>query len=178
LGFTGYKAGLTDIVSANQEKLYNFERPILNWMKKLFIPPVILLLCFLLIVFFHFLIPEYNLVPFPFNLCGIFVAFSGFVIMGKSRDLFKKHQTTLDFEKSSALIAEGIFSKTRNPMYGGMFLLLLGIGICFMNVFSIVTAFLFLLIVGLFFIPKEEKLLFDSFGQQYLEYKKHVRRWI
>lgn len=147
-------------------------------MKKLFIPPVILLLCFLLIVLFFFLTPEYNLVPFPFNLCGIIMAFIGFVIMGKSRDLFKKHQTTLDFEQSSTLITEGIFSKTRNPMYGGMFLLLLGIGICFMNIFSMAAAFLFLLIVQLVFIPKEEKSLSDTFGQQYLEYKKNVRRWI
>lgn len=147
-------------------------------MKKLFIPPVILLLCFLLIILFFFLLPDLNLVPFPYNLSGIIVAFTGFIIMGKSRDLFRKHNTTLAFEKSSYLISEGIFSKTRNPMYAGMFILLLGFGVCFMNVFSIATSFVFLLIIHLVFIPKEEKWMYDSFGQQYLDYKRQVRRWI
>ena len=147
-------------------------------MKKLFIPPVILLFCFLLIILFFFLLPDLNLVPFPYNLSGIIVAFAGFIIMGKSHDLFKQYQTTMDFEKSSCLISEGIFSKTRNPMYAGMFLLLLGMGVGFMNVLSVAAAFVFLLIAEVFFIPKEEKLMEESFGQQYLNYKKQVRRWI
>jgi protein-S-isoprenylcysteine O-methyltransferase Ste14 len=98
--------------------------------------------------------------------------------MGKSRDLFKKHQTTLDFDKSSYLITEGVFSKTRNPMYIGMFLLLLGLGVCFLNIFSVLTAFVFLLLMQLVFIPREEKLMAEAFGKQYREYKSQVRRWV
>ena len=106
-------------------------------MKKLFIPPAILIFYLFLIIIFFFLIPEYNLIPFPYNLSGIIVAFAGFVLMGKSRDLFRKYKTTLAFEKSTYLITEGVFSKTRNPMYAGMFILLFGLGISFMNAFSV-----------------------------------------
>lgn len=147
-------------------------------MKKLFIPPVCVLICFLLIVIFYFLLPRYNLIPVPVNLAGIPIAFSGFVIMGKARDLFRKRQTTLAIEKSSFLITEGIFSKTRNPMYAGMFFLLLGVGICFRNLFSILMAIGFILVMQFVFIPEEEKLMHESFGPEYLEYKKKVRRWI
>ena len=147
-------------------------------MKKFFIPPVFVLISFILIVLFYFLIPKYNWIPFPVNLCGIIIAFFGFSIMGKSRDLFKKHQTTLGIEESPSLITEGIFSKTRNPMYIGMFLLLLGAGVCFMNLFSILTSVGFLLLMQFVFIPKEEKLLFQKFGQDYLDYIKNVRRWV
>ncbi|MCD4736233.1 MAG: isoprenylcysteine carboxylmethyltransferase family protein [Bacteroidales bacterium] len=147
-------------------------------MKKLFIPPVFIFTCLILIVLFYFLIPSYNWIKFPFNLCGIFIALIGLLTMGKSKDLFKKHQTSLAIEKSSFLITEGIFSKTRNPMYLGMFLLLLGIGVCFMNLFSIMTAIGFLVLIHFMVIPKEEKIMYKSFGQDYLEYKKNVNRWI
>ncbi|MFC2151468.1 methyltransferase family protein [Bacteroidota bacterium] len=147
-------------------------------MKKLIIPPVFVLICFLSIVLFYFLIPKYNLIPFPLNFIGLIISFLGFVIIGKSRDLFKKHNTTLDIKKSSHLITEGIFAKTRNPMYIGMFLLLFGIAVCFMNLFSVLAAIGFILIIQIIFIPTEEKLMYESFGEKYLEYKRKVSRWI
>jgi|GEM_PF-4331134 len=88
-------------------------------MKRLFIPPVCVFISFLLIVSFYFLLPGYNLILFPFNLAGLLIAFFGFVIMGKARDLFRKHKTTLAIKRSSFLITEGIFSRSRNPMYAG-----------------------------------------------------------
>jgi len=145
-------------------------------MKRLFIPPVFVLFSLLLIVLFYFIIPEYNLIPFPFNLGGILIAFPGFGMMGKSRDLFRKHNTTLSIKKSYCLITEGIFAKTRNPMYLGMFLLLLGIGICFRNLFSILVPFVFIALIRILFISAEERMLLETFGQEYLDYKHNVRR--
>ena len=147
-------------------------------LKKICIPPVFVLLSLLLIVLFYFIIPKFNLIPFPFNLGGILIAFLGFSIMGKSRDLFRKHKTTLDIEKSSSLITEGIFARTRNPMYMGMFLLLLGFGICFRNLLSILVPFVFAASIRILFITAEERMLSETFGQHYLDYKKRVRRWI
>jgi protein-S-isoprenylcysteine O-methyltransferase Ste14 len=147
-------------------------------MKNIFIPPVFVVLSLILIVLFYFIVPEYNKVPFPQSLAGIVIIFIGFMLMGKTWDLFKKYNTTLDFEKSAHLVKEGVFSKTRNPMYIGMFLLLLGLAICFRNIFSLIVPFGFLLIIQLLFIPKEEKLMLGEFGQEYLDYKKKVRRWV
>jgi protein-S-isoprenylcysteine O-methyltransferase Ste14 len=147
-------------------------------MKKLFIPPVFVLLSFILIVMFYFLLPEFNLIKFPFNLCGLIIALIGFGITGKTNDLFKKYKTTLYIEKSSNMITEGVFSKTRNPMYIGMFLVLLGSGIAFMNIISLLIPFGFILLIRLAFITKEEKMMHDTFGQDYLDYKNRVRRWI
>jgi len=147
-------------------------------MKKLIIPPVFVLISIILIVLFYFVSPKFNLIAFPYNLSGILLSFIGFTIMGKSRDLFKKYKTNLDIKESSHLITEGVFSKTRNPMYIGMFLLLLGFAICFQNIFSIITPFGFLLIIRLIIFPKEERLMSNVFGQEYLDYKKKVGRWI
>lgn len=98
--------------------------------------------------------------------------------MGKSRDLFKKHQTTLDIKPSTYLIREGIFAKSRNPMYLGMFLLLLGLGFCFGNLFSLITPLLFILLMHFIFVLKEEKMMEQEFRQEYQEYKVKVKRWI
>lgn len=147
-------------------------------MKRVIIPPVFVLLSLILIVFFWIIFPEYNVIPSPFNFIGILISFSGFVLMGKTRDLFKKYQTTLDIEKSSYMITEGVFSKTRNPMYVGMFLFLIGISICFMNLFSMIIPLLFLFCIQQIFIPKEEMLMKETFGEEYEVYRKKVKRWI
>ena len=122
-------------------------------MKKLFIPPVFVLFSLILIVMFYFFASGLNIIFFPFNLTGIIIAFGGFVLMDKARDLFKKYNTTLDFETTVHLIDEGVFSKSRNPMYVGMFLLLLGISVCFENIISICIPFVFIILVGIYFIP-------------------------
>jgi protein-S-isoprenylcysteine O-methyltransferase Ste14 len=129
-------------------------------------------------IMFYFVLQEYNYIPFPLNLSGILVSFLGLVIMGITQNLFRKYKTTLKYKKSSHLITDGIFSKTRNPMYIGMFLLLLGIGICLMNLFSVLTSFGFIILIQLFCIPIEEKMMTDAFGQDYLDYKSNVRRWM
>ena len=147
-------------------------------MKKLFIPPVLVFISLIIIVLFYFLLPAYNWIAFPYNLFGFLFIFTGFIISGKTRDLFDKYNTTLGFGNSSYLITEDIFSKTRNPMYIGMFLFLFGLSICFMNIFSILTSIVFILFVRICFIPVEEKLLFEEYGCEYKTYKQKVNRWI
>jgi len=62
-------------------------------------------------------------------------------------------------------------------MYAGMFLLVLGIAICFENLISICIPFVFIIIVRIFFIPLEEKLMEKTFGKVYLDYKIKTRMW-
>jgi protein-S-isoprenylcysteine O-methyltransferase Ste14 len=147
-------------------------------MNRLIIPPVFVLIALVLIVLFYFLFPTYNMIPFPFNLAGILVAFAGITIMGKSRDLFRKYQTTRDFKRSSYLITEGVFARTRNPMYLGMFLLLSGIVICFGNLVSILSTIFFIVAIHFIFVKKEEKMMQETFGEQYAAYKNKVKRWL
>lgn len=147
-------------------------------MKKLFIPPTLIAYCILLMITLYCFVPDFNRIEIPFNLMGILIAFSGFLLMGKSKDLFKKHQTTLKIEKSNHMINEGVFAKSRNPMYLGMTILIFGFSIFSTNIIALFLPFLFMTIVRLIFIRKEERLMFETFGEDYNEYKKKVRRWI
>jgi len=147
-------------------------------MKKLYIPPTLIVYCLLSMIAIYFLLPKFNLILFPYNLIGLLIAFSGFYLMGQARDLFKKNQTTVKIEKSNHLITEGVFSKSRNPMYLGMFVLIFGFSVISTNILSLGLPFIFITLVGLIFIRKEEHLMFDTFGDNYLQYKRKVRRWI
>ncbi|GEM_PF-704062 len=140
--------------------------------------PLIDITCLTLIILLPFLAPEYRFIPHPMNLSGFVIALTGLIVMAKTYALFRKHQTTLSQKTSSHLITEGMFSKTRNPMYLGKFLFYLGIGVFAANIFSVLTAFGYVVLIHFLVIPGEERLLYDNFGKHYLGYKKKVRRWL
>lgn len=147
-------------------------------MNKIIIPPVFVLLGIAIESLCYFVAQDLNAIPFPYTLAGLVLLWAGFTLMGKTRELFKQNNTTLDIAPSASLVTDGVFSRTRNPMYIGMFLFLSGISVCFGNLASMAVPFAFLLAIKNIFIPKEEKLLQEAFGGQYLEYKSRVRRWV
>ena len=147
-------------------------------MKNFIIPPVFFVFGLAAITACYFLFDSLNVIPFPFNLAGLLIAFGGFVLAGKVHKLFNKYKTTLEMNKSNHLIDEGVFKITRNPMYVGMFLFLFGIAFCFGNLASIGISILFIILIAIVFVHSEEKMLTETFGTKYLDYKEKTRRWI
>ena len=146
-------------------------------MKKIIIPPVFFIASILLISLIYFILPGLNYIIYPYNLSGIIVVIFGFIIIGKARGLFAKYKTPHNFKLSIVLINEGIYGKTRNPMYVGFFVMLVGIVICFGNLLSFVVPLLFIFSINKIFIPFEENMMLDIFGDKYKEYTEKVKRW-
>jgi protein-S-isoprenylcysteine O-methyltransferase Ste14 len=93
--------------------------------------------------------------------------------------LFKKNETTVKpDEKPSVLIQSGPFNISRNPMYLGMTILLIGIGFILGSIISFVGSILFVVAMEIAFITQEEKNLQEQFGEEFDAYRKKVRRWI
>ncbi|MBF0469291.1 MAG: isoprenylcysteine carboxylmethyltransferase family protein [Desulfamplus sp.] len=94
---------------------------------------------------------------------------------------FRKARTTVNPVKpykASSLVCSGIYSYTRNPMYTGLFFVLVAWG-CFLdNIFSLLFVFVFLLYMTRFQIKPEERVLESIFGKDYRLYKEQVRRWL
>jgi len=81
-------------------------------------------------------------------------------------------------QRPSSLVLVGPYRFTRNPIYFGCLLIMLGLVIVWS---SIVTALLLIVVYVIFrfvFIRREEILLEEEFGEEYREFKKRVRRWI
>ncbi|SDR24509.1 isoprenylcysteine carboxylmethyltransferase family protein [Pseudovibrio sp. Tun.PSC04-5.I4] len=94
---------------------------------------------------------------------------------------FRRARTTTSptkLENVSAIVSAGIYSKTRNPMYLGLQFMLLGWAIYQGNLFSIAIALGFAGYITLFQIIPEEATLEENFGEEYMEYKARVRRWM
>ena len=146
-------------------------------MRKILIPPVFLIACLAAMIVVSLAFADYNLIVFPYNLIGLGFVYVGLSIMSKVRMLFKKHETTIKYEQSSKLVTEGIFAKSRNPMYLGMFMMLAGIAFLLTNIIGFVFPFLFVAALNFICIPYEEKMLQETFSEEFVEYSKNVNRW-
>lgn len=94
---------------------------------------------------------------------------------------FKRARTTvnpLTPEKSSQVVTTGIYSYTRNPMYVGMALGLLGVFFLLKNLLALLFVPIFCLLLTYLQIKPEEKYLTKQFGAAYQTYCKQVKRWL
>jgi protein-S-isoprenylcysteine O-methyltransferase Ste14 len=75
-------------------------------------------------------------------------------------------------------VLSGIYSLSRNPMYLGFLMLLLGWAIYISNAFAFLFVPAFVLYMNHFQIEPEEQALTARFGQEFMSYAGRVRRWL
>jgi len=146
--------------------------------EKKVLPPTYFMISLFAVVIVHFVIPIVQCIYFPWNLFGLlFLIFGGVLNLLADKDLKKYETTVKPFEYSSKLITDGIFSFSRNPMYLGMSLILLGESILFGSLSPYVIVIIFTLLIQYIFIKVEEEMLLEKFGTEFIEYKSNVRSW-
>jgi protein-S-isoprenylcysteine O-methyltransferase Ste14 len=79
---------------------------------------------------------------------------------------------------SSSLVRSGIYTFSRNPMYLGFVIVLLGWGIYLSNALSLLFIPPFVIYMNRFQIEPEEDALRSRFGQEFDRYVRQVRRWL
>ncbi|HZV13496.1 MAG TPA: isoprenylcysteine carboxylmethyltransferase family protein [Candidatus Kapabacteria bacterium] len=85
---------------------------------------------------------------------------------------------TVDAPGGTKLVTTGAFAYVRNPIYIGNIILYIGVGIM-TNVWWIaVVGYIYFQIQYALIISAEEEHLEKTYGMEYREYKKHVRRYI
>jgi protein-S-isoprenylcysteine O-methyltransferase Ste14 len=115
------------------------------------------------------------------TLISVSVAVAGVVMSGLGVVSFRRAKTTVNPmkpESSSSLVVSGIYRWTRNPMYLGFLLGLLGWAIFLSNVLAFLFLPVFILYMNRFQIEPEEKALAVLFGKQFATYKSRVRQWL
>ena len=94
---------------------------------------------------------------------------------------FKSADTTVNPMRPSetkTLVTKGLYRFSRNPMYFGMLLLLVGWAILLFTLTSWLGIPLFIWYMNQFQIKPEEAILQKTFGEGYQKYMAQVRRWI
>tara|TARA_B100000035_G_scaffold139973_1_gene119237 strand:- start:613 stop:1191 length:579 start_codon:yes stop_codon:yes gene_type:complete len=110
---------------------------------------------------------------------GILLIFMSLIIFYISIKQFNKHsEDPVPTTPSNLIIVNGIYSYTRNPMYLGLLLMQIGLGMLLSVIHIVMFTVFTYLILKYFVIFPEEKYLEDKFGDVYIRYKKSVNRWI
>lgn len=126
-----------------------------------------------------FVEPGPTVIAFPWNLVGAVPLVLGGVLNVVADRQFKVAATTVKpFEASSALVTDGVFRFTRNPMYLGMVLALVGVAMLLQRLTPWIVLPLFVAAMQFWFIGPEERMLQEQFGERWESYARTVPRWI
>ena len=142
-------------------------------------PPIVTLVFGLAIYFSKPLFPDFSNVIL--NVLSLFLIIVGPLTLISAARSFKVQETTINpinIDKATSLVVSGVFKYSRNPMYLGMLMIVLSTSIFYLNIYSILTPFLFVFWINKFQIKREEAFLAEKFGKEYLSYKNKTRRWL
>lgn len=123
-------------------------------------------------------------IRFPFVVratAAVVLAVAGACISLAGVASFRRARTTVNPMKpdsTSSLVRTGIYGVTRNPMYLGLLVVLLGWAAFLSSPLALVIAMTFVLYMNLFQIAPEERTLSAMFGDQFTAYAANVRRWL
>jgi protein-S-isoprenylcysteine O-methyltransferase Ste14 len=112
---------------------------------------------------------------------AIVLVLAGFVAALLGVIAFRQAGTTVNPttpQSTSSLVSGGIYRVTRNPMYLGFLLALVGLAVFLANPLSLVLVPAFVAYMNRFQIAPEERVLSEKFGEAFAAYKKKVRRWV
>jgi protein-S-isoprenylcysteine O-methyltransferase Ste14 len=142
-------------------------------------PPVYFLTAIVVMILLHSFFPITHWLASPWNYLGIVFIVLGGILTIRSVVLFRRVGTqTHPGVKATALVHEGPFRFTRNPMYLGLIIILVGVAILLGSVSPLLVIPLMIWILHVKFILREEKWMENWFGEPYLDYKKKTRRWL
>jgi protein-S-isoprenylcysteine O-methyltransferase Ste14 len=141
-------------------------------------PPHYFLLALILMIGIRLLIDGSGLLG-AWSLLGVVPLIAGFLIAILAAQQFGRAGTNIvPLTPSTALVEDGMFRWTRNPMYLGMTAVLIGTALLLDRALPWLVVPAFVAILRLRFIRHEERLMEATFGADYLAYKRRVRRWL
>jgi protein-S-isoprenylcysteine O-methyltransferase Ste14 len=147
-------------------------------MKAKLINPAFLNLFIPISIALHFIYPIKIIVYSPLKYLGLVVILGGLMLNQAATKRLRGNQTPVEFDQAPLrLVTDGPFRFSRNPIYLGGVLVLLGIASLFGSLVTFVFPVLLFLILDLIYIPVEEQEMEAVFGTEYVEYKQTVRKW-
>ena len=115
----------------------------------------------------------------PAGLLGAAVFVLALALAVWALDTMTRAGTNVPTNRPTTTIVEGgPYRFTRNPIYMGMFGVLIGLGIAFDNLWLPLMLVPFALVIRYGVVAREEAYLERKFGEAYRSYRRRVRRWL
>ena len=126
----------------------------------------------------EFLIPKYNLFTL-LNLLGVIGLVLSLALFFSSLNIFNSYKENPKPQThTKRIIKTGIFAYCRNPMYMAFILFQFSMFLIFENVAYFVSSLALFFWINSSVIPKEEKYLIETFGDEYDRYLTAVKKWM
>ena len=146
----------------------------------MFPPPLLHLATLVAGLALHFAFPQSFLPDTWMQLAtGLpFIGISFALVASASRTMKRAGTGANPYNPSTAIVVDGPFRFSRNPMYLSFTALYIGIAFAVDALWPFALLPIALVGISLGVIKREERYLEQKFGQEYLQYKVRVRRWI
>jgi len=142
-------------------------------------PPLIYAAFFLVGLGFQRYVPAARLPVGIGRVLGAVLVLSWLVLTTWSfRRFWASGTSVVPIRPTTALVTEGPYRLTRNPMYLGLLLLYIGVACWFGLVWPLLLAPVVVWVMGVSVIGREERYLTRKFGDKYRRYQARVRRWL
>ncbi len=109
---------------------------------------------------------------------GIIISLGVIIVFLAKKEFQKEKQPSVPGKPTTKIVYTGIYKLSRNPLYLGLVVAILGIGCIFDNLWIFLLTVPLVFVFHWFFVIPEEKYLEETFGEEYLLYKSRVRRWL
>ncbi|MDA0689165.1 MAG: isoprenylcysteine carboxylmethyltransferase family protein [Proteobacteria bacterium] len=144
-----------------------------------FPPPLIFLLLIFLGFGLHRLIPLPMGLPDSVQWLGYVFCLLAIAVPLQVNGVFNRVGTAIEpWKPTNSLVTDGLYRWSRNPIYTAFCLFNIGVGVAGNNLWVTLSFIPGAVLVYLIAIAKEENYLQQKFGEEYLAYKRSVRRWI
>ncbi len=143
------------------------------------LPPKLVLFLIIVMVSIGLLVPIVEAPVGAWRLIGILPLAFGLGLVLNGGRLFDQIDTNIKtFGEPDALVSSGPFRWTRNPMYLGFVLLLVGVAILVGGITGWIGPVVFFVAADRWYIPFEETRMIETFGVDYEAYRGKVSRWL
>lgn len=142
-------------------------------------PPALFAGTLVLGLVLHWLRPVSLLPPLPARLAGLVVLVLSWWLVHSAEAAMKRAGTNVRPDQPSlAIVTDGPFRFSRNPMYLATTGLYLGITLLVNTPWPLILLSPMLLVLHWGVVRREERYLEAKFGEPYRAYKSRVRRWV